>query len=385
MDAFGSRSDRDASAWVAELADGPLAVDTEADSFHHYREKVCLSSCRQAERARSGGPACVDRSGAARSAARDMRRSGSCCHGADYDDPTAHAGLRSRHHRPFGHDDRRAPSAGSRRSAWRRSLAKHLGVTLDEAHQRGRLVQAALPGRACAPTRWTTRGISRRSPRSSTGGSRSWEAAWMRGGVRAAESVRWRDRGARRSGARTAAPRARNRSIGLGLAVLREVWRWRDEAARRRTGLISACCGTRRSWRWPRPSRDDRRARADLRNPGLAGTLAVRERPPDRGQTRRELPGERAPVTPGSRYARGSSRPWNHGSRSSSNAGTRSPDRWRSTRRGGAPRRHGRSGQADRSRARTPGGRRSSGAGRPASSGRCWAQSKKADGQLFQR
>jgi len=27
---------------VARVGDGPLAVDTEADSFHHYREKICL-------------------------------------------------------------------------------------------------------------------------------------------------------------------------------------------------------------------------------------------------------------------------------------------------------------------------------------------------------
>jgi len=32
----------DFEAVVAGIGDGPLAVDTEADSFHHYREKVCL-------------------------------------------------------------------------------------------------------------------------------------------------------------------------------------------------------------------------------------------------------------------------------------------------------------------------------------------------------
>ena len=29
-------------AVVEEIGGGPLAVDTEADSFHHYREKICL-------------------------------------------------------------------------------------------------------------------------------------------------------------------------------------------------------------------------------------------------------------------------------------------------------------------------------------------------------
>ena len=30
------------AATLAELGDGPLALDTEADSFHHYPEKICL-------------------------------------------------------------------------------------------------------------------------------------------------------------------------------------------------------------------------------------------------------------------------------------------------------------------------------------------------------
>ena len=33
-------------AWVDLLGPEPLAVDTEADSFHHYREKICLVQLR---------------------------------------------------------------------------------------------------------------------------------------------------------------------------------------------------------------------------------------------------------------------------------------------------------------------------------------------------
>ena len=32
----------DLAAVVAGIGGGPLALDTEADSFHHYQEKVCL-------------------------------------------------------------------------------------------------------------------------------------------------------------------------------------------------------------------------------------------------------------------------------------------------------------------------------------------------------
>ena len=42
MDVTWIASTEALALWAEGIGAGPLAVDTEADSFHHYREKVCL-------------------------------------------------------------------------------------------------------------------------------------------------------------------------------------------------------------------------------------------------------------------------------------------------------------------------------------------------------
>src|SRR4249920_1389492 len=71
-------------AWVAGLDGRPLAVDTEADSFHHYREKVCLVQLSAGGRHALVDPlASVDL--AVLHAPFEQRSIRKILHGADYD------------------------------------------------------------------------------------------------------------------------------------------------------------------------------------------------------------------------------------------------------------------------------------------------------------
>jgi ribonuclease D len=231
MDGVWIESTEGLAAWVAGIGGGPLAVDTEADSFHHYREKVCLVQLSAGE-----SHALVDPlSGLDLGALRPPLADGAIrkiLHGADYD-----IRLLSRDHglSIAGLTDTMiaARLTGEPGLGLAALLAKHLGVTLNKAHQRAdwsrRPLPAALRDYAVADTRHLAALAAILEARLAALG----RTAWMREECERLESVRWRDRRdddpepfRRVRGARSLDP--------IGLAVLRELWGWRDATARKR-------------------------------------------------------------------------------------------------------------------------------------------------------
>jgi ribonuclease D len=217
--------------WLDGIGEGPLAVDTEADSFHHYREKVCL-----VQLSAGGRHALVDplapldvaalRTPFANGALRKV------LHGADYD-----VRLLSRDFdlAVFGLVDTMiaARLLGEPALGLAALLDKFLGVTLDKAHQRADWSRRPLsePMRAYAieDTRHLESLASILEGRLEALGRLDWaREEWSR-----LENVRWSDR-------RDTDPEPFRRTKGARaldraeLAVLRELWHWRDAMARKR-------------------------------------------------------------------------------------------------------------------------------------------------------
>jgi len=231
MDVAWIESTEALSVWISGLDGGPLALDTEADSFHHYREKVCLVQLSAEGRHALVDPlAAVDLAPIAPALASGSVRK--LLHGADYDIRllTRDFGLVL-----SGVSDTMiaARLAGEPAYGLAALLEKHLGVVLDKSHQRAdwsrRPLPAAMRDYAAADTRHLEALASILDERLLTLGRSSWAAEEC---LRL-ESVRWRDRSRddpepfrRTKGAKTL-DRA-------GLAVLREVWGWRDASARKR-------------------------------------------------------------------------------------------------------------------------------------------------------
>lgn len=217
--------------WVEGLSGGPLAVDTEADSFHHYREKVCL-----VQLSAGGRHALVDPLASLSVAALQAPFADPAIrkilHGADYD-----IRLLSRDFglAVCGLTDTMiaARLLGEPALGLAALLEKHLGVTLDKAHQRAdwsrRPLTETLRAYAVDDTRHLESLASILESRLFDLGRLEWaREEWSR-----LESARWSDR--RETDPepfrRTKGSRALDRA---GLAVLRELWRWRDELARKR-------------------------------------------------------------------------------------------------------------------------------------------------------
>jgi ribonuclease D len=231
MDAAWIESTEALSAWVAALPDGPLAVDTEADSFHHYREKVCLLQLSARDAHALVDPlASVDlaplRAPFANASIRKL------LHGADYDIRLL---TRDFDLAITGLSDTMiaARLCGEPALGLAALLATHLGVTLDKAHQRADWSKRPLPAALRAYAVDDTRHLPRLAAIFDRKLEELGRTAWMREECERLESVRWRDRGADDPEAyrRTKGAKSLDR---LGLSVLREVWLWRDEAARRR-------------------------------------------------------------------------------------------------------------------------------------------------------
>jgi ribonuclease D len=219
------------AGWTAGIGAGPLAVDTEADSFHHYREKVCLVQLSAGDRHALVDPlAGVDLTPLAGPLAQPELRT--ILHGADYDVRLLW--------RDFGivvagltDTMIAARLTGEPAFGLAALLAKHLGVTLDKSHQRADWSKRPLPAPmrvyAIADTRHLGALAAILDERLAELGRTSWaEEEYAR-----LSSVRWRERSAedpeafrRTKGARTLGAAA--------LAVLRELWLWRDATARRR-------------------------------------------------------------------------------------------------------------------------------------------------------
>jgi ribonuclease D len=231
MDVTWIESTEDLALWVSGIGGGPLAVDTEADSFHHYREKVCLVQLSAGGRDALVDPlASIDLSPLKVSFENGTIRK--ILHGADYD-----VRLLSRDFglAVLGLADTMiaARLLGEPALGLAALLEKHLGVVLDKAHQRAdwsrRPISHPMREYAVLDTRHLEALASILDDHLETLG----RTAWMREECLRLEGVRWRDWRdddpepyRRTKGARTL-----DRS---GLAVLRELWIWRDATARRR-------------------------------------------------------------------------------------------------------------------------------------------------------
>jgi ribonuclease D len=219
------------AAWVSGVGAGPLAVDTEADSFHHYREKVCLVQLSAGGRHALVDPlASIDLAPLAPVLADGAVRK--LLHGADYD-----VRLLSR---DFGlvfdglFDTMIAARLlGEPALGLAALLAKHLGVALDKAHQRADWSKRPLTDAMRAYAVDDTAHLEALSSLLAQRLEQQGRTEWMREECARLVAVRWRDRrdDDREPYRRTKGARALDRAA---LAVLRELWVWRDATARMR-------------------------------------------------------------------------------------------------------------------------------------------------------
>jgi ribonuclease D len=219
------------AAWARGLDRRPLAVDTEADSFHHYREKVCLVQLTSGGRHALVDPlAAIDLSPLAASFSDSTLPK--IMHGADYDIRLLA--------RDFGllvsgltDTMIAARLLGEPALGLAALLEKDLGVTLNKAHQRAdwsrRPLTAAMRDYAVEDTRHLETLAEILAARLEA----LSRTSWAKEECERLESVRWRDR-------RDDDPEPYRRTKGAreldpaGLAVLRELCAWRDAAARKR-------------------------------------------------------------------------------------------------------------------------------------------------------
>ena len=231
MDVSWIASTEALALWVEGIGGGPLAVDTEADSFHHYREKVCLVQLSAGGRHALIDPLASIELTPLKAPLEDgaIRK---LLHGADYD-----IRLLSRDFglivSGLGDTMIAARLLGEPALGLAALLEKHLGVVLDKAHQRAdwskRPISDPMRAYAVEDTRHLEALTSILDDRLHALG----RSAWMREECTRLEGVRWRDR-------RDDDPEPYRRTKGAktldraGLAVLRELWGWRDAMARKR-------------------------------------------------------------------------------------------------------------------------------------------------------
>ena len=209
----------------------PLAIDTEADSFHHYREKICLIQLSAGGRHALVDPFGSIELGILREPLEDPRVV-KILHGADYDVRLLYrdAGLVFR-----GLRDTMiaARLSGETALGLAALLDRHLGVTLDKAHQRADWSRRPLPPAMRDYAIEDTRHLERLEGILGDRLEALGRTAWAREECERLEAVRWKDR-------RDDDPEPFRRVKGasaldrVGLAVLREVWGWRDAMARKR-------------------------------------------------------------------------------------------------------------------------------------------------------
>lgn len=217
--------------WLATLAGGPLAVDTEADSFHHYRDKVCLVQLTSGKRHALVDPLAGVDLGALSTPFEDAGRQ-KILHGADYDVRLLQRDF-SLVFRGLYDTSIAARLTGEPGTGLAALLEKYLGVVLDKSHQRAdwsaRPLSAPMRDYASADTRHleALAGIL------DANAQKLGRAAWVREECARTEAVRWRDKRQEE-----AEPFRRVKGIEAldraGLAVLREAWTWRDDLASQR-------------------------------------------------------------------------------------------------------------------------------------------------------
>lgn len=208
-----------------------MAVDTEADSFHHYREKVCLVQLTSGDRHALVDPLAAVDLGALRAPFEDAARR-KILHGADYD-----VRLLQRDFdlaiRDLYDTSVAARLTGEPATGLAALLEKHLGVVLDKSHQRADWSQRPLPAPLRNYASEDTRHLEALAAILDGKAQALGRAAWVQEECRRVEMVRWHDR---RRDAGEPFRRVKGAEVldRLGLAVLREAWTWREEIASRR-------------------------------------------------------------------------------------------------------------------------------------------------------
>lgn len=215
-------------ARLAGVGRGPLAVDTEADSMHHYPEKVCLVQLSFGEVDLLIDPlAGIDLTLLQPLLAeRGVRK---IMHGADYD-------LRMLR-RDFGLEVSglfdtmlAARLTGEGACGLAALLHKHLGIELDKKYQRADWSQRPLPGDMAAYAVMDTRHLERLADILLRELDRLGRAEWAEEEFSRLEKVRWREPAVEESYLRVKGSGSLDRR---GLACLRELVVMREKAARR--------------------------------------------------------------------------------------------------------------------------------------------------------
>ena len=218
------------AATLASLGEGPLALDTEADSFHHYPEKICLIQISM-----GSGTSLIDPLAGveltALGAVLEDPGVPTVLHGADYD-----LRLLRRDHglqiRSLFDTMIAARLTGETRFGLASLLESHLDVRLDKRFQRADWSRRPLPREMIEYAASDTRHLLELQSILERRLLALGRLEWAEEEFRRLESVQWsaavRDPEAFR---RT---KGSSRLDGRALAVLREVWGWRDETARRR-------------------------------------------------------------------------------------------------------------------------------------------------------
>ena len=215
---------------VSEMVRGPIALDTEADSFHHYREKVCLIQLSFDQRDILLDPLAGLRVDLLRPVLENpgIRK---VLHGADYD-------LRILH-RDFGLEVRglfdtmvAARLVGERDFGLASLLKTYQGVHLQKKYQLADWSRRPLSRQMMEYAASDTRYLLGLSEMLEEKLERLGRMEWSREEFLRLESVRW-------SG-EVEDPEAFRKVKGSssldqrGLAILREIYSWRDSLARER-------------------------------------------------------------------------------------------------------------------------------------------------------
>lgn len=218
------------AAWVASWTPGPVAVDLEADSFHHYREKVCLAQVSIDRIDRLVDPLAGADLRALRAPFEDRGRR-KVLHGADYD-------LRMLD-RDFGlrvaglFDTMIAARLlGERSFGLAAMLEREFEVRLDKSHQRADWSRRPLPEPLVRYALEDTRHLIRLADRLEERLRGMGRTNWAEEEFRRLEDVRWTS-----SGDDPDAFRKVKGARGLdrrGWTVIRALHGWRDDRARRR-------------------------------------------------------------------------------------------------------------------------------------------------------
>ena len=222
-------TDPELQAYAEGLGAACLGIDTEADSFHRYRERLCLLQIHDGDGVSIVDPLAVSDLSPLRAILEDPARR-KVLHGGDYD-----VRLLRRDHgiAPKGLFDTMiaARLVGARAFGLAALLEQRLGVAVDKTHQRADWARRPLPERMLAYAAEDTRHLITLAGMLEEELGRLGRRAWAEEEFRRLESVQWAgladdpDRWRRVKGAAALDPRS--------LAVLRAAWRWREERARR--------------------------------------------------------------------------------------------------------------------------------------------------------